>query len=394
MITVVPNGRERTPCLTLGVIFWLLGVATLGSAQDPNNAALLYYQACLTYPDSGSKLDDIVRGHDPNDEVRRYLHQPQCREAIELVEIATRIPRCDWGVVHSRGVFLPTTSFSSFQRLFVVLVAHAETLAADGQYRPALESCIGMRHFAAHLGDDGTLMWDLSHILYSRATSTIRYVLGVMPPDEATLTWLKEQLHSVPGALWRPQRALQSHADMEVQRWLTHPRARAEYRRPFLDGIEDDTVRRELEKLSESELFARARESSEKLVREATAILTADAPYKEKQANVERFVHQMEDRGKRGDPACLVGAPWFADPYYRVHINDMAHFNAVLNAIEIYLARARTGQLPTDLPGGLPPDPYSGESFQYEATATGFTLRCRAQAAGYQEIRKFDFKVR
>jgi len=67
---------------------------------NQDNAALLYYQAFLLQPDldltTSHKIDDVLRGAQADRQVRTYLGH--CLPAIEMAEIASRIPQCSWGV--------------------------------------------------------------------------------------------------------------------------------------------------------------------------------------------------------------------------------------------------------------------------------------------------------
>ncbi|MBN1361667.1 MAG: hypothetical protein JW993_13810 [Sedimentisphaerales bacterium] len=71
-----------------------------------------------------------------------------------------------------------------------------------------------------------------------------------------------------------------------------------------------------------------------------------------------------------------------------------ARLNALLAAIDIYIALAQTGQLPESLPPNLPPDPFSGLSFDYTKTAEGFTLHCRGQDIPRAEAGGYNFKIK
>jgi len=49
---------------------------------------------------------------------------------------------------------------------------------------------------------------------------------------------------------------------------------------------------------------------------------------------------------------------------------------------------------PDALPAGLPQDPFSGEPFQYEKTASGFTLRCAGKDLDKNEPYTFEYGVK
>jgi len=251
-----------------------------------------------------------------------------------------------------------------------------------------------MRRFAAHIGDDTYVMWVLSEKMGAAAVSAIQYTVGAVPPDESTLTWLKEQIQSVQRTPWRPEQALSSFRDMEVQSWMVHPSEHKAWKEGLLEEIEDETTRQEMQKLTAAELFERARLTFDVCTHRVIEILGRDVPYSQKCAEITQVIDRAKDKAQKGDPiVCLMDSVEHLEGYYRIHINATAQFNAVMNAIEIYLAKARSGQLPKELPAHLPEDPYSGQSFEYEVTKDGFLLRCRARAEGWNEIRQFEFKV-
>jgi hypothetical protein len=282
----------------------------------------------------------------------------------------------------------------SLNRLTFLLGIQAETLATEGQDRLALENCIRMRRFAAHIGDDTFLMWVLSEKMDVAATSAIQYVLGVTPPDEATLLWLKAQLRSVPGAPWRPEEALHRFRDMDVQEWRAHPSKHKAWRGAFLEDIEHEAVRKEMQNLNESQLFDQALQSFDAALRQTLDVLCSDVPYSQKSAELAQIIDRAREKAEQGDPvAAFMDRVEHLGDYYRFHANATAPLNALMNAIELYLVQARTGHLPRELPAHLPEDPYSGESFEYETTKEGFVLRCRTKPVDSSSVRQFPFRV-
>jgi len=67
--------------------------------------------------------------------------------------------------------------------------------------------------------------------------------------------------------------------------------------------------------------------------------------------------------------------------------------NAIRTAIEIYLMKTETGQLPEMLPANLPKDPFSGQDFEYEATEEGFVFRCREKEIGINKVLEYEFVI-
>ncbi len=395
----------RADCTTRRITYhiWVavaLLISRAGAAElfpYPDNAALLYYQACFTCPEPSDyeMLIRVENGADPTEQVRQYLSQPACQDTIELMQAGTQITQCNWGLLYSRGLPLPLSTVHLLKRVASLLEVQARTLAADGQPRSSLEKCIGMRRFAAHLGDGTMIMSGLSHSVDGRAMSAIKYVLESTSVDAETLMWLKEQLTSVRGAPWRPERAVKSFREMESQRWVAHPDPLKEMKKALVERIEDEALKEKTRSLTESDLFVHAYGTSEDVIERVVPLLEGDMPYEEKYAEIEKVIGRVNEKANRGDPISLLSS-FVADldPYYRIHINATAMFRALMGAIEVYIVKARTGQLPQEFPGDLPKDPYSGQGFEYSPTKEGFVLRCRAKPVDRASIRQFEFRMR
>lgn len=117
---------------------------------DPNNAALLYYQAILACPEAdeatGDLLYNVLAGEEPNEAVREYVSD--CRQAFRLVEAAGKIPACDWGIAYSLGDPFPTSLLIGLRRLATALSVQARILTSAGDHPAALARCVLMHHMA------------------------------------------------------------------------------------------------------------------------------------------------------------------------------------------------------------------------------------------------------
>ncbi len=73
---------------------------------SPDNAALLYYQAFLMIEridDTMLKtLADLSAGRIKlNEEIKEHIKR--CRDVIDLIVVAAKMPNCDWGLDYSKG---------------------------------------------------------------------------------------------------------------------------------------------------------------------------------------------------------------------------------------------------------------------------------------------------
>jgi hypothetical protein len=98
-----------TLIVAAGVLFGWLGPVTPAAAYppDPDNAALLYYQAFLLIPQTEDRaLTDLVANVAngavaPNDQVKEYVKK--CHAALDSAVAATELRNCNWGLRYSKG---------------------------------------------------------------------------------------------------------------------------------------------------------------------------------------------------------------------------------------------------------------------------------------------------
>lgn len=366
---------------------------------DPDNAALLYYQAFLLRPkphgDTQELIYKVLRGAEPDEKVRKYLNLQNCQETIKLAEAAAQIPECNWGILYSQGFSFRLAQGVHLRPLGILLNVDARTLAADGDYRAALGRCLTIRRLASHIGDDMVILYAVSVSVDGGALSSIQHILGSMPPDVDILTWLQGQLAAERGAPQSPARALEMDFELALQTLRTNPDILARVRDQLAESTEDKSDKKKFQSLTDKELVAHAREPYADFLNSALRAMGSEMPYEEKYAELQRLTDELEEEFG-SDPAAKQIITACAEQVVGMYGHDVRHtadFNALKAAIEIYLAVAKTGQLPDKLPDHLPKDPYSGQDFEYEKTKEGFVLRCRVKAIDEREVRQYEFNL-
>lgn len=358
---------------------------------DPDNAALLYYQAFLLHPEpdatTGRLIDEVLRGAEPDEKIRKYLDQKSCRKTIILAEAAARIPECNWGILRSQGFGLNSVAF---RRLYFLLEIDARTLAASGDYRAALGRCLTLRRLAMHVHK----MFFSSLSVDKRAFTSIRHILGSMPPDADILTWLQGQLAIVSGASISCAEMLETDFEFVLGLVRKEPDILAGAREHLAKKAKDDITKKEIQTLTDDELLARARQSYAKFLNSVLRVIVSSMPYEMKYAEIQRLTDMLEEQTESDPVVILRHCATHVGRFYNIQIRHTAEFNALQTAIEIYLTMASTGQLPEMLPDYMPKDPYSGQNFEYEMTNEGFLLRCRVKDFVADEIRQYEFKVK
>ncbi len=384
-------------CLFGTTVLSACAVAAGASSPPSRNAAFVYYQACLlashvALPDNfGSVMTSLETRFDPDPGAQLIIRSPYFQEVIELTTAASKMSQCDWGLVRTWRLSAGHQVGGGVRQLGGFLVAHARVLALDGQYKAALEVALTMRRVSRHLGDDALGMWFPSGSLNVGAFALIQYVLGKMPPNANTLTWLEKELPAGGDLEWHSRETLTHWRDREIECLQLSPELLAKQ-------VEANVSQKEREDLTPTQVLERARLAYDVFLESVLEILESERSCQGKYHDLEQLLTKAEFNAADGDPTVLLSDLISSTRIlYRTDIYHRAHIRAVKAAIVIYHIKATTGQLPQTLPTGLPKDLYSGKDFEYRVTDEGFILRCRAETPrpgpNGPEVRQFEFPV-
>ena len=420
------NSRKVIFGISASLVLWALEAqAAAALPPNPNNAALLYYQAFLLCPKPDAYTRESIykalRGTEPDEKVRKYLNLQSCRKTIKLIEAAAQIPVCNWGIPYSQGLGVRLPQLVEIRDFVLILRADALLLAADEDYRAAFERCLMIRRFARHVGDDAILLYSSSITVDRNALSCIQHLLGYMKPDIETLTWLKNRLSVESGASTSPARVSKLDFELAVQSLRMNADILENTRQAMLMKEQIKALTRErlaqntgnakeVQSLTDEELISLARKPYDDFLNSALQVMDSGMPYEKKYAEIKRLTDELE-KEFGGDTAATI--MMLAHPekmltlsivmacadqvlkLYNVHVRHTTHLNALKAAIEIYLVRAKTGKLPDKLPDYLPKDLYAGRDFGYEITDEGFALRCQGEEFQKGRMRRMlEFKVK
>lgn len=379
----VNHSRTKTICYIYGAtILWTLGAHAAALPPDPDNAALLYYQAFLlrTEPndETSTMIWDILRGAEPNENIREYIES--CRETLEYAEAAAQIPQLNWGIRYSQGYRYEVPYLVQVRYLVELLAVDARILTADGDYRAALSRCLTIRRIAGHINDNMPVSHACSVGHDCMALRCIQHVLESTPLNADNLIWLQGQLAAVQGASQSPARALEMDLELALQSLRTDPDTLTWVRDQLAKNLWDGSAE-EIQNLTDEELVARAREPYADFLNSSLRVIGSELPYEEKYTQLQSLTEELEEEFG-SDPSAnqiIMACAEQVIKLYSLQVRHIADFNALKAAIEIYLATAETGHLPDILADYLPKDPYSGQDFEYETTQEGFLLRCRSK---------------
>ena len=323
--------------------------------------------------------------------VREYLNLPESRETIRIAEAATQILDCSWGIMRSQGY---NNLLYEWRQLAFLLEVDARTLAVDGEYRNALERCLSIRRFAQHFVDEGVLGYLVSMPFDFRSLRCIHYVLGSMPPDRDTLIWLQSQISTVQGAPPPPGRALEIDLNDNMMFLRERPEFLNTWREKVSELIEDESARQEMLSLTYEEVLERAKEPYNKFLSSVNRVVGSNIPYQQKHLELKKLEEELKNHFV-DDPYVLIW-PFFPSnvaEQHDIYVRGIANFNATRVAIEIYLVKVETGQLPEVLPPNLPKEPFSGQDFEYNAADEGFVISFDPENHSDLRVRQYEFPI-
>jgi hypothetical protein len=362
---------------------------------DPNNAALLYYQAFLLMPQNQDRssllLQDLPYGAEPNDQIREYLKQ--CQPVIDLAVAASQIPVCDWGLQFSRGFQMRITHLGEIRRLAFLVRDELKVRVTDGQYREALERCLVLRRMAQQVGDDTLVSWLVGVAIDAQADKAIRSVLAVMPADAPTLTWLKSELAVTPAKPLLIQNALNT----EEECLLTSISLGRDRLIEDLKTTEAEVRPGLIERLRNGDeaFLEGSRKHVQNHFRAVLSIIDSPATWVQKLGQLDALSKQPDQDAKTNPNALL--AATLLPAISKVTLTDartLSAQNMLKAAIEVYLVKARTGVLPNQLPISAPKDTFTGENFKYEKTQGGFRLSRWTDDPKTDKTWQFEFNVK
>jgi len=398
MKTIITKILTKFTSVTL--ILLILTSSVFAYPPDPDNAALLYYQAYISYEKADDTMEgmvtDLARGNiEPNERIKKYIES--CRTAIDLATAATEIPNCNWGLKYSDGVSINLAHVAQTRKLVFLITAEARILAAEGDYQKAINRCLTVHKIGKHVGDDTPISFLVSMAVDKVVASRIQDILADMPQDIETLIWLKAKLAEV------PFKTPSLRVAMRLEKECFSSEMRVDKRDELLamcsgPGEVGDLEKMATQRLAEGDeaFFAKNRDYYINHMNSLDEVLESSIPY----AEVYSRLKQLNERpGKEitDNPAATLTSlltPAFGR-IYSIEIRTKTISNSIRTAVEIYMIKAKSGKLPDALPDGLPGDLFSGKDFKYEKTADGFALRCQGEEFQKGRMRRMlEFKVK
>lgn len=388
MKTINRNMMRQMIC----AIFILLAPTSLVYAYPPDNAAVLYYRASLIYDANDAMMDKVtkfIKGKaDIDDEIREYVEQN--RYAIKYFEDAGDAPNCDWGLDYSEGIELQMPRLAPLRNMAKIVLAQAKIAADSADYKRALELCLSIHKASPHIADGGILISYLVGIsLNALANQCIMEILPQISDNPDMLIWLKNQIYDVSERF--PSVKVSINGDLRIFSQDIN-KEKAEY----ILKMAGDDIPKDKRKIIRNADEAFFKANKEYFLDYLSTCLTAvDLPYPQSYEQLEKLAKKPAIESKKNTDAIM--STLLTPALSRILCLDLkirTQFNAVKTALNLYIIRAKSVQLPDELPADLPKDLFSGKDFEYEKTKDGFVLRCRGKDLSKDKIYEYEFKVK
>ncbi len=395
------NNRTKLICyLWIGLIMLMPQSLAFALPPDPDNAALLYYQAFCVYekPDDTMKdmVGDLAKGNiEPNPTITKYIES--CRPAIKLAESAGELGKCDWGVRYSDGLDAQASYLAQARMLTYIILADARIALTQANYDLTIKRCLTVRKLGIDVGQAPLTVGLLVEKSVERITNKcIQDTLSSGAMELKTLQHLKAQLDKLDSRIKPIEFFLEVEQEVMAM-YITMERIQQVL--PWIDPEKEvgfvnvpDGAREYI--LNADEHFCQRNLTYHtKFWNDVFSALKL--PYQQAYSKLKELVDKLgQDYKKNPDATMTVLLLPGVYNIYNRHIQSRTFSNVVKTALEIYIIAAQTGQLPDSLPAGLPQDLFSCKDFEYEKTDDGFILRCQGKDLGKDEIYEYEFKVK
>lgn len=383
--------------MTLWSVVLMLAFVPVAWAYPPDNAAVLYYRAFFLMENPNDDLADAVQGYSkwliPSSErIEQFLRNH--RRVIDMLTEASRIEHCDWGVDYSKGIDMLLPELSKARQATFLLLADSRQRAQSAEYSEALERCLTVHRMANHVGQGAVISHLVEIATRALAHQAIANVLSEMHADEPTLIWLKTGVSQAGAKRGTLKAALQKEAETMAYSICLEAK----------DSLVSSLSEPDPNRPQEAELLAKIQKADEVFFESsrrywldymANVQNVLDLPFPQAYEQFKHLEGKPVEDAKHKDEALLTAV--LSSAFTKclcLDVKETTHFNALKTAIELYLINDRTGQLPDQLPPGLPKDLFSDGDFEYQRTKEGFILRCRAKDPNKDQTHEYAFTVK
>jgi hypothetical protein len=158
-----PSKRSAVAALFV-LVSAIAAIAQSKLPRETKNAALRYWLAFAQLQDSDADrstadlLGKMFSGEAAWDETKLGPIVDKNMESIQIMQRATRLPECDWGLEYSLGSRTPIPPFVKARALARLNTLYGIRLAAKGETPKAVETWLAGIRFSEHLARGGSLL--------------------------------------------------------------------------------------------------------------------------------------------------------------------------------------------------------------------------------------------
>lgn len=387
-------------CCTVGFLY--VPVASVNATTEEveqDNAALLYYQAFLLCPepeDIPREVGAVFHAESGGDAGKYKKYVKDYLQVVQLVEAASKIPRCNWAIPYLQRGQVRSRIMSRTRSLVLIIGANVRILAADGDYMVALSHSLMLRRVARQIAEDPGMAYAVPLTVERTAFLCMHLVLDVMPLDERILRFMRQQFLVEPRVFESLPAMIENDFEQMSAALRENPRDTfSNLRQKLAEKETNEAQKRKIIALSDDEVLKLIQNAYAKFLDSVLQTVDSKMSYEQKHGRLEKLVKAYQEQAEN-NPAWIlpvqVQAEAIPDLYYS-YTAQTALYNVYKAAVETYLIRARTGRLPAVVPDGLPKDPFTGKNFEYTATEEGFEFTHMARD-NKQGVKEYRFKVR
>ena len=380
------------------LIIVLLSMFTtnLTYAYPPDNAAVIYYKLMNYFekPDQAiwDQIDNLPTSTEPaSEEVKAFIEKYKKNYLIQELETASELKYCDWGLDFSQGFAMEMPGLSKIKMFTFLILADGAVAANQGDILTALDKNLIIRRMANHCSSNSTMIGYLvACSMTRRSNEALRHILATHVIDETTLIELKREF------LLDAYRPLSIREPLIGERnvaVLEMPNMTAKKFKEYQIEVSDEDLKRANEISKEPGRADRSIKYIEQYYDKVFALL--DKPYSEAFSKFEDEGQKVCEDSKNGNDEAFYPAIFIPNltHCYDYSIRWKTEYNAMLTALDVYIAFQKEGKLPTELPNDSYPDCFSEKPFIYEVADDGFTLRCQQEDLIDKKVQEYTFKL-
>jgi hypothetical protein len=229
--------RMLTTCLMAACLL----VSRADAQVPPTNAALRYWMAFAVMHDppadqaTAQLLDRVADGSAPWDEARLGKTLDDNREALGIMQRATTLAACDWGLEYELGPTTPIAHLAKARALGRLSVLLGIRLAARGESSQAIDAWLASVRFSQHVAQGGSLIALLSgRRVMTAALRALHATAAKTSLDAATRKRIETAVRALPetGFDWAAaMRQEEASIDVTVRAMTSAPDPKAYYAR-------------------------------------------------------------------------------------------------------------------------------------------------------------------